>query len=105
MPLSLLLPILLAPSATAQDIHAMVEMRDGTGLATDVFLPDGDGPWPTILYRTPYGREEFHENGRDLPAYGVVVVTQDMRGRYDSEGADMVFSSDGDGELQDGYDS
>ena len=35
----------------------MVPMRDGVKLATDVHLPEGDGPWPVILVRTPYDRD------------------------------------------------
>ncbi len=35
----------------------MVPMRDGTKLATDVYLPpDGQPPYPVVLMRTPYGR-------------------------------------------------
>ena len=34
----------------------MVPMRDGIRLATDVYLPDGAGPFPVIMERTPYGR-------------------------------------------------
>jgi predicted acyl esterase len=33
-------------------------MRDGVHLATDIHLPDGGGPFPVILERTPYGRDE-----------------------------------------------
>ena len=36
----------------------MVAMRDGVRLATDVYLPDGAGPFPVIMERTPYGRHE-----------------------------------------------
>lgn len=31
----------------------MVPMRDGARLATDVYLPDGDGPFPAALVRLP----------------------------------------------------
>ena len=34
-------------------------MRDGVELATDVYLPDGQGPWPAVLVRLPYDK-----NGR-----------------------------------------
>ncbi len=41
----------------AQPTHfEMVQMPDGILLATDVWLPDGPGPFPTVLIRTPYGR-------------------------------------------------
>ena len=37
------------------DTMIMVPMRDGTGLATDVYLPkDRDGPFPVIFVKTPY---------------------------------------------------
>ena len=36
----------------------MVTMRDGVRLATDVHLPAGDGPFPVLMERTPYGRAE-----------------------------------------------
>ena len=38
----------------------MVEMRDSVRLLTDVYLPDGEGPFPVILCRVPYGtRTEY----------------------------------------------
>jgi hypothetical protein len=85
---------------------ATVPMRDGAKLATDVYLPTGDGPWPTILVMTPYGRKgagvfAIEANRRDY-AY----VAQDFRGRGDSEGVDYpVFVHNGWGEHQDGYDT
>ncbi len=36
----------------------MVAMRDGVRLATDVHLPEGPGPFPAVLERTPYGRDQ-----------------------------------------------
>ncbi len=96
---------LLASTACGQSYTEMVEMRDGVHLATDVFLPPGEGPWPTMLYRTPYGREEFHGEAGWLNDVGIAMVTQDMRGRFDSEGVDMVFTTDGDGALKDGWDT
>ncbi len=97
--------LLLAASAAAQDFTEMVEMRDGVRLATDVYLPEGDGPWPTVLYRTPYGRERHAGEEEGYNPYGVAWVVQDQRGRFDSEGEDRVFGADGDGELSDGYDT
>lgn len=70
-----------------------IPMSDGTKLATDVHLPDGDGPWPVILVRSTYGRSagmagEYLERG-----YAVVI--QDVRGMGDSEGEKYVFHADG----------
>jgi len=44
------------PAATApaaKSIEVFTAMRDGTKLASNVFLPDGKGPWPVVLTRTP----------------------------------------------------
>jgi uncharacterized protein len=82
-----------------------IEMRDGVKLAATLFLPEGDGPWPTVLLRTPYDRTA---EWIDVPTYldaGIAVLTQDLRGRFDSEGIDLVFLTDGDGEVKDGYDT
>ena len=34
----------------------IVRTRDGVGLATDVFRPALDGPFPVLLERTPYNK-------------------------------------------------
>ena len=36
------------------DTMVMVPMRDGVGLATDVYLPKGKGHLPVIFVKTPY---------------------------------------------------
>lgn len=78
------------------DITAMIEMRDGVKLATDIYLPDGEGPFPAILYRTPYGRQTDSVSSAEwLNDVGVAFVTQDHRGCYDSEGDYTAFGSDG----------
>src|SRR5581483_2899911 len=56
-----------------------VPMRDGTILRADVCRPDGPGPFPVLVLRTPYGRP------KKFDAYtkaGYIVVSQDARGRY-----------------------
>ncbi len=66
---------------------AMVEMRDGVKLATEIFLPDNvDTPLSTVLVRTPYGRELFFHDEFRFVERGYVLVVQDTRGRNDSEG-------------------
>ena len=84
----------------------MLPMRDNVNLATDFYLPNG---WsgqrlPTLLIRTPYDRTLLVTIGAWADD-GYVVVIQDMRGRFASEGVDPVFQSDGWGELQDGFDT
>jgi len=78
----------------------MVPMADGIRLATDIHLPEGEGPWPVILMRTPYGRTQ--QGGR---SDRVAVVAQDMRGRFDSEGWNFPFVGCGWVGHQDGKDT
>jgi len=50
---TLCLVLLSTGMSCAKPTHSvMVPMRDGTKLATDIFLPDGKGPWPAVLFRT-----------------------------------------------------
>jgi uncharacterized protein len=69
----------------------MVPMRDGVKLATDVFRPGrngaaSDGRFPTILERTPYNKDGRATSAGYFVRRGYVVVVQDVRGRYKSEG-------------------
>lgn len=80
-----------------------VPMRDGVILRANVFRPDGGGIFPGLLLRTPYGKpQEGHE--RYVRA-GYVVVTQDSRGRYASEGKYVPFTEENTGDAEDGYDA
>ena len=64
-----------------------VAMRDGVELVAEVFVPAGDGPWPTVLLRTPYGRERpSRAQGAFWARRGYAFVSQDVRGCFDSEG-------------------
>ncbi|MGW0140198.1 CocE/NonD family hydrolase [Streptomyces calvus] len=56
------------------------------GLATDVRLPDGDGPFPTVLLRTPYDRARHRDEARGWARRGFAAVVQDVRGRFGSPG-------------------
>ncbi|MDQ2732775.1 MAG: CocE/NonD family hydrolase, partial [Armatimonadota bacterium] len=88
----------------------MVPMRDGVNLATYVYgaapagaAPDGAAPAgnPVILVRTPYGHAQVEDIARAAELTGYVVVVQDVRGRYASEGDfQMIFK-----EGEDGYDT
>ena len=85
-----------------------ITMRDGVRLAADVYLPTGTPPWPVILTRTPYNRQTDAVDPewiQDVNNRGSVYVVKDTRGRFESEGADSVFWTDGWGALQDGYDT
>ena len=63
-----------------------VPMPDGINLATDVWLPDGPGPFPVLLTRTPYHRRGAANSARTFTEWGYAYVVQDVRGKYDSEG-------------------
>ncbi|MER5185783.1 CocE/NonD family hydrolase, partial [Streptomyces sp. NPDC002896] len=82
-----------------------VRMRDGVRLATDVYLPDDDAPGPTVLVRLPYDKSGEYTFMPRIAAYmnarGYRVVVQDVRGKFRSEGATLLFVH----EVHDGYDT
>ena len=77
------------------------KMRDGVKLRADIYRPDADGKFPVLLVRTPYDKTNELEFGVKAAARGYVVVAQDVRGRYQSEGEWYPFKN----ESQDGYDT
>jgi len=81
----------------------MVPMRDGVKLATDIFIPDGQGPWPVALLRTPYSRFDPRVYTA-MEGVASVTVLQNQRGRYGSEGAGTFNPLDTLNEVEDGYD-
>ena len=95
------------PTNTTFDLHYakvpyMVPMRDGIGLATDVYLPLYiNESKPVIFVRTPYNKDVMSS----LAGYaeeGMIVVLQDFRGFFGSEGElTLPFLS----EQNDGHDS
>ncbi|HKP28953.1 MAG TPA: CocE/NonD family hydrolase, partial [Gemmatimonadales bacterium] len=107
------LGIALALSASAASLSAqqydvvvernmMVPMRDSVRLATDLYFPARDGRpangrFPAILVRTPYGKpaEEGRLGDSLFARNGYVVVYQDVRGRFESEGIWHMMTDDG----------
>ncbi len=71
----------------SQSSDVMLAMRDGVKLATSVYLPEGNGPWPVIVTRTPYSKAPYAQRASRYTSVGYVYVTQDMRGRFKSEGS------------------
>ena len=83
----------------------MVPMRDGVHLATDVVRPDAPGRFPVIINRGPYGKNSYLDNPNHsiwfFPRNGYVLLSQDVRGRFESEGEyNPLFQ-----EANDGYDT
>ena len=83
--------------------------RDGTVLRSNVYRPSGDGPWPVLLTRLPYGKDNppalgFHASLLDPMAAarrGYIVVVQDVRGTNASDGEFRPFRD----EYTDGADA
>ncbi|MCC7324726.1 MAG: CocE/NonD family hydrolase, partial [Gemmatimonadaceae bacterium] len=80
-----------APTAHAPvraDYGVMIPLRDGVRLASDIWRPEAPGRYPVLLTRTPYMRtnHQLPTWARYFAERGYVVVTQDTRGRGDSEG-------------------
>jgi putative CocE/NonD family hydrolase len=104
-----------APIFDYQEV--MVPMRDGAKLQTVIMRPIGaTGPLPILLRRTPYGvpdksPTEMPPSIKELAADGYIFVTQNIRGRFKSEGhftmADDFRVRPGEGtiETRDAYDT
>ena len=79
-----------------------VPMRDGVQLAANIFRPKGEGRFPVILMRTPYGKpDEKLGEAKRYTAAGYAMVVQDCRGRGKSEGVWDPFRYD----VEDGFDT
>ncbi|MCD6352519.1 MAG: CocE/NonD family hydrolase, partial [Armatimonadetes bacterium] len=99
------LELMVRPVCEHEPYTEMVPMSDGTPLATEIFLPDGEGPWPVVLTRTPYGRFAFHADAARAMEAAYAFVAQDHRGRYDSDGENIPFIGCGWEKYRDGYDT
>jgi putative CocE/NonD family hydrolase len=77
--------------------------RDGVTLYADVYRPAAQGRFPVLVIRTPYDKSVDNAlTEKDyFPPRGYVVVVQDTRGRYASEGDFYPFLR----EADDGYDT
>ncbi|MBP7826103.1 MAG: CocE/NonD family hydrolase [Verrucomicrobia bacterium] len=94
--------VLAAESTFVFEANVMVPMRDGVKLAANVWRPKAEGRYPVVLLRSPYGKMD--ENWGDAKRYtqaGYVMVTQDCRGRGQSEGVWDPFAYD----VEDGFDT
>ena len=83
----------------------MVPMRDAVELATDVYLPEGAGPFPAVLVRLPYDKNGRYcwmpFIARHFIARGFAFLPQDVRGKFRSGGDPLAFVN----EVPDGYDT
>ena len=78
--------------------------RDGLTLRADVYRPEGRGRHPVLLSRLPYDKSLRRRPG-DIDVFveqGYVVIMQDTRGRFASDG-DLYYPLNH--EAEDGYDA
>jgi uncharacterized protein len=80
-------------------------MRDGVVLRANVYRPADDRRYPVLLSRQPYNKDVninlMYADPVALAAHGYVVVMQDVRGRYASDGE----FTPSDQEFEDGHDT
>jgi hypothetical protein len=92
------------PARARVDRDVAIPMRDGVVLRADVYRPDGDGRFPVLVFRTPYGKHDAAESDgihRKAVGRGYAVILQDVRGRYASDGHFDPYRQEG----RDGYDT
>ncbi len=97
----------VAVSACAEPVvehDVPVPMRDGVVLRANLLRPAGAFRFPTLVYRTPYGKDaaqkrySLHHRAVER---GYAVVLQDVRGRYESDGEFEPYRHEG----RDGFDT
>ncbi len=92
------------PDPPVVEHNVAVPMRDGVVLRANVWRPATDGPFPTLVYRTPYGKDDteiWYETHLRAVERGYAVVIQDVRGRYASDGEFFPYFNEG----RDGFDT
>ena len=90
-------------SAFMVQYDVAAKMRDGVTFYADIYPPTTDAKLPVLLMRTPYDKSRTWVTplAHAAVSRGFVVVIQDVRGRYASEGEWYTFRN----ESKDGYDT
>ena len=87
--------------------NVMAPMRDGVRLAADIYRPNDDEQYPVLVHRIPYNKSIAQNIGSQMvnpvvaAEHGYVVVVQDCRGCFESEGIMTLYVD----EQEDGYDT
>jgi putative CocE/NonD family hydrolase len=93
------------PCAVTKQVDVAAQMRDGVVLLADVYRPTDGGSYPVILMRLPYNKTAAQTYVYAKPEFYAaqcyIVVIQDVRGQYASQGTFYAFRN----EMSDGYDS
>ena len=79
----------------------LMTTRDGVVLRADIYRPAAEGKYPVLLERTPYNKDGAVPFAMRAVSRGYMVVVQDVRGRYSSDGDWYPFKN----EMNDGYDT
>lgn len=73
-------------------------MPDGANIIVDIYRPAGDGPFPTLVQFTPYGRTgpsaSYAVDPLQVCRAGLAMIVGDTRGRFDSDGEFQPFRSE-----------
>ena len=99
--------LLISPVGAApwvEDRDVAISMRDGVVLRAEILRPHGQGPFPVLVYRTPYGKNDAlkeYTTFQHAVERGYAVVVQDVRGRFASDGEFAPYQNEG----RDGYDT
>lgn len=117
MRLTRFLPLLAAGLLAAVALGCMpadrqvfdIRAADGLNLNTEMTTPPGfpeGGPYPTILVRTPYGRQGQRDEAQRWTSRGYVFIAQEIRGTGGSRDRNAaIFEADGWGPKQDARDT
>ncbi|MEB3295776.1 MAG: CocE/NonD family hydrolase [Synechococcales bacterium] len=93
------------PVQPPQTLAMQTRAGNSVRLDADVYYPVGEGPFPVLLMRQPYGRAiastVVYAHPTWYAAQGYIVVIQDVRGRGTSEGEFRLFET----EIEDGEDA
>jgi putative CocE/NonD family hydrolase len=89
------------PARIVVEKNVAMQTRDGVTLRADIYRPAAEGNFPVLLTRTPYNKDNTAQFGQKGAARGYIVVVQDVRGRFASEGEWYPFKH----ETDDGYDT
>jgi len=87
--------------------HQMIPMRDGKHLSANLYIPEGQGPWP-VLFEQRYADitgAGTRKAAARLAEAGYVVAMVNYRGTHKSEGTWVGYRALGWGELKDGHDA
>ena len=76
---------------------AEIPTKDQTILIGDLYIPDTAPPYPAIVFRTPYGRDDsnYRKQAKFFASNGFAFLDLDVRGRGDSDGKFEPYFKDG----------